>query len=208
MSPIRPRRLSAPRSGPGVVVVPRRRRRLRCRRRSRALQEPVAEEGARAERTLPFISQPASSFFSLRQLRKLSQPRGEEGGGGGGGGKRRESKDGGARAVASGLPSSLIRFPALTAAGRDRIPQPRAPAPPRPAPRRFPLARAKAIWLPIGWRGCPSTSPPGFPPPLLRPGFESRPRNARCARLCSGCGSRSPPSPARRRPRRRGGWRC
>lgn len=46
-----------------------------------ALQEPVTEKGARAEGTLPFISQPASSL-SLRQLRG-SQPRGG-----------RESKDG------------------------------------------------------------------------------------------------------------------
>lgn len=112
-SPIGPRRglrlLSAGLSGPGVL--------------RGALQVPVTEKGARAEGTLPFISQPASSL-SLRQLRG-SQPRGE-----------RESKDG-APAVASGPPSSLIRSPPLrrslhpasTAAGRDRILSPRLPAP-------------------------------------------------------------------------------
>ncbi|XP_038175407.1 uncharacterized protein LOC119807492 [Arvicola amphibius] len=79
----------------------------------------------------------------------------------------RESKDGagaGAGTVASGLPSSLIRSPPLrrslhpasTAAGRDRIPQPRAPA---PSPRfRFLLAREKSICCPIGWRGRSSES--------------------------------------------------
>lgn len=113
MSPIRPRRglrlLSAGLSRPGVL--------------RGALQEPVTEKGARAEGTLSFISQPASSL-SLRQLRG-SQPRGE-----------RETKDG-AGAAASCLPSSLIRspplrrslHPSLTAARRDRILSPRAPAP-------------------------------------------------------------------------------
>lgn len=89
-SPRRPRRglrlLSAGLSGPGVL--------------RRALQEPVAEEGARAEGTLPFITQPASGL-SLRQLRRASQPR-----------RGRESRDG-AGAVASGLPSSLNRSPPL-----------------------------------------------------------------------------------------------
>lgn len=91
MSPSSPRRglrlLSAGLRGVGVL--------------RGALQEPVTEKGARAEGTLPFISQPASSL-SLRQLRG-SQLRGE-----------RETKDGaGAVAVASGLPSSLIRSPPL-----------------------------------------------------------------------------------------------
>lgn len=65
MSPIGPRRglrlLSAARSGPGVL--------------RGALQEPVAEEGARAEGTLPFLSQPAPGY-SLRQLRSSQPPEG------------------------------------------------------------------------------------------------------------------------------------
>lgn len=64
-SPIGPRRglrlLSAGLSGPGVL--------------RGALLEPVTEEGARTEGTLPFISKPASSL-SLRQLRG-SQPQGK-----------------------------------------------------------------------------------------------------------------------------------
>lgn len=118
MSPISPRRglrlLSAGLSGPGVL--------------RGALQDPVTEKGARAEGTLPFISQPAPSL-SLRQLRG-SQPRGE-----------RETKDG-AGAAASGLPSSLIRspplrrslHPSLTAARRDQILKPESS---RPRSRTF-----------------------------------------------------------------------
>lgn len=132
MSPISPRRglrlLSVGLSGPGVL--------------RGVLQEPVTEKGARAEGTLPFISQPASSL-SLRQLRG-SQPRGE-----------RETKDG-AGAAASGLPSSLIRspplrrslHPSLTAARRDRILKPESSRP--LAELSFPIGRGK-VYLASNW---------------------------------------------------------
>lgn len=65
MSPTGARRrrrlLSAGLSGPGVL--------------RGALQEPVAEEGARAEGTLASIFQPAASL-SLRQLRGCQPPGG------------------------------------------------------------------------------------------------------------------------------------
>lgn len=132
MSPISPRRglrlLSAGLSAPGVL--------------RGALQEPVTEKGARAEGTLPFISQPASSL-SLRQLRG-SQPRGE-----------RETKDG-AGAAASGLPSSLIRSPPLRRSLHPLLDCRQAGSNPQPESSRplaefsSPIGRGK-VYLASNW---------------------------------------------------------